>query len=83
MNLIEIEFTASSPFDLKLEQYQGSAPNAYFDNIVISDSGFEPEGSSTPEPASALLMIVGVGTLLLRWRLRTASAGALAAGEPS
>ncbi len=58
-NHIQIQFTGSGSgsLQLKLEQFVASAPNAFFDNIVLSDSGF---ASATPEPGTALLLLAGL-----------------------
>jgi hypothetical protein len=62
-NHIQIQFPdfsgTGASYDLKLEQYQAPAPNAYFDNIAISTTGFV---SAVPEPASTSLVFAGIVT---------------------
>ena len=49
------QFNAVSNFALKIEQFTGAAPNALFDNIVISTSGFTaPALTLTPSPLSGM-----------------------------
>ena len=50
-------FGGVGSLQLKLEQFVGPAPNAYFDNIVLSNSGF---AAPVPEPASATLIFAGL-----------------------
>lgn len=50
-------FSGGAPYQLKLEQFQTAAPNAYFDNIVIADDAF---ASVVPEPGSATLLLAGL-----------------------
>lgn len=55
----------SGPTQLKLEQFVGSAGNAYFDNIVISNDGF-----AAPEPGTLLLIGIGAGLVVLARKIR-------------
>jgi hypothetical protein len=69
-NHIQIQFPnfgGGGTLQLKLEQFVGSAPNAYFDNITLSDSGFVSE---VPEPQPALMLLGGVGALVLARKRR-------------
>jgi hypothetical protein len=68
-NHVQIEFANTEvgvgTFNLKLEQYSvGNPPSAYFDNIVISDTGF----SSVPEPATVFLSATALLALVLMAR---------------
>lgn len=54
-------FNSGGTVQLKLEQFQAAAPNAYFDNIVLSDTGF---ATAAPEPGSALLILSGVAAAI-------------------
>jgi hypothetical protein len=70
-NHVQIEFTntqvGAGTFDLKLEQFSvGTPPSAFFDNIVISDSGF----SSVPEPSSVILVSTAMLALAFAARKR-------------
>lgn len=73
-NHVELSFPladiGTGPVSLKLEQFQGPAGNAYFDNIVVSDDAFA--ATSTPEPASGILFVVGAGLTFFARRLKRA-----------
>lgn len=62
---ISFDFSSSSPFRLKIEDWNGASDgptpgNAYFRNLVVS--------GAVPEPSSWLLMIAGFG--MIGWAAR-------------
>jgi len=59
-------FSAGSPYQLKLEQFQAAPPNAFFDNIIIADDAF----ADAPEPGSMALFLGGVVVAALARRRR-------------
>jgi hypothetical protein len=73
-NHVQIAFTQASvgsgPMELKLEQFTGAAPNAYFDNIRLADDNFAAAAATAPEPASGLLAAFGAGMILIARRRR-------------
>lgn len=64
---IQIQYSpfGPGPTALKLEQFVGNPGNAYFDNLVLSDSGF---GGDVPEPSTVVLLGAGIAAIVLRQR---------------
>ncbi len=55
------QYSGNTAYQLKLEQFIGTAPSAYFDNIMVATS--TADLTSTPEPATFLLF----GTVFCAW----------------